>query len=144
MMMCKAHNAAVKHLYLSTYHSVTTLQVCQGELISQDVRAVVNPTNTRLQTESGVSKAIALAVGPCFTRSCRDILMNITVAGQLSSGATAMTDLPTSVNNRVKFQHVIHAIVPRYSGECLPGSVLAISNSCLCIQSDFGQRPLVQ
>lgn len=90
------------------------MQVCQGEVTSQDVSTIVNPTNTQLSAEHGVSEAIASAAGPCFKQSCKDILA--ASGGKMSRGETAITVLPAGAAPHLKCQHIIHAVLPLRTG----------------------------
>ncbi len=104
------------------------LQVCQAELTSQDVCAIVNPTNTRLQADSGLSKAISTAGGPTFQEGCNDILA--ARSGQMQRGETAVTLLPAGTVCQLKCQCVVHAVMPHRTGR-LPFSSSSNNKSAL-------------
>ena len=92
-----------------------SLQVCQEDLTLQDVDVIVNPTSTTLQTDQGVSNAIASAGGPTFSDSCNEILA--ASSGQLSRGDTAVTMLPATATHGLKCRCVVHAVMPQRTGK---------------------------
>ena len=102
-------------IIIITNISIYWLQVCQEELTSQDVYVIVNPTNTRLEADSGVSKAIATAGGPSFRDSCNDTIA--ARSGQMSRGETAVTLLPAGTVCQLKCQCVVHAVLPYRTGK---------------------------
>ncbi len=75
----------------------------------------MNPTNTKLEADSGVSKTISTAGGPSFRDSCNDILA--ARSGQMLRGETAVTLLPAGTVCQLKCQCVVHAVMPHRTGK---------------------------
>ena len=75
----------------------------------------MNPTNTKLEADSGVSKAISTAGGPTFQDSCNDILA--ARSGQMFRGETAVTLLPAGTVCQLRCQCVVHAVMPHRTGK---------------------------
>lgn len=90
------------------------LQVMKGELTQQQVSAVVNPTGGQLQAWGGVSSHISRAAGPSFAQDCKDVLAS------LAGGRTSVPEGSSVVmacSGDGPWQHVIHAVVPYYTGK---------------------------
>lgn len=103
------------HLASTCCKHGVSLQTCQEDLALQDVEVIVNPTSTMLQTDQGVSKAIASAGGPTFLDSCNEILA--ASLGQLSRGDTAVTMMPATAAHGLKCRCVVHAVMPQRTGK---------------------------
>ena len=90
------------------------VQVVKGDLTKQQVSAVVNPTGGQLQAWGGVSSHISRAAGPSFAQECKNVLTNLT------GGRTFVPEGSSVVmacRGTGLWQHVIHAIVPHYTGK---------------------------
>jgi O-acetyl-ADP-ribose deacetylase (regulator of RNase III) len=83
--------------------SGTTLELVQGDIVLQDVDAIVNAANESLAPGGGVSGAIHRAAGPELEAECRAI-------GGCPAGEARIT-----AGYRLKARHVIHAVGPRYT-----------------------------
>lgn len=89
------------------------MQLVKGDLTKQQVTAIVNPTNTRLYSTGGVSGHIAKKAGPSFEQECK------AVVASLPDGQTSVPEGSSAVmpcNRGTAWQHIIHAVVPSYSG----------------------------
>lgn len=92
------------------------MQVVKGDLTKQQVSAIVNPTNGRLSSWGGASGPIAQTAGPSYVQDCKDLLDN------LPDGQTAVPECSSAVmacSGAGAWQHVIHAVVPRYGEHAL-------------------------
>jgi len=90
------------------------LQVVKGDLTKQQVSAVVNPTSGQLQAWGGVSSHISGAAGPSFAQDCKTALAN------LAGGRTSVpegSNVVMACSGTGPWQHVIHAVVPHYTGK---------------------------
>ena len=89
----------------------------KGDLTKQDVAAIVNPTNIRLQLHGAVSKAVLTTVGPIFKVICKVWLASH--FGCLLECGAATTRLPpeTRAFRMLKYQRVTHAAVPYSTGK---------------------------
>lgn len=105
----------------------TYLQVVEGNLCTQRVSAIVNPTNNQLALTGGVSKHIAKAVGLAqLERSCMDLL-NKQPAGQRSvvTGSARVTRCK-GYGLSTPFEFIVHAVGPHYNGGLLSSTCLAL------------------
>lgn len=91
------------------------LQVCPGDLVSQTVCVIVNPSNPKLEADCAVTEALAAAGGPAFSDSCKDILA--ANSGQMSHGETAVTVLPAGATSQLKSKYITHAVMPQQNGK---------------------------
>jgi len=73
------------------------ITILQGDLTEQDVDAVVNAANSRLQLGGGVAGAIARKGGPAIQAECNRV-------GPIALGQAAVT-----TGGNLKARYVIHA-----------------------------------
>jgi O-acetyl-ADP-ribose deacetylase (regulator of RNase III) len=86
-----------------------TLELVQGDIVTQDVDAIVNAANQGLLGGGGVDGAIHRAAGPRLLEACRALPAHAGV--RCPTGEARITpgfDLPA--------RHVIHAVGPRWGG----------------------------
>lgn len=87
-------------------HPLCELLVISGDLLKRKEDAIVNPTNTNLASESGLSGAIFKAGGPRLLAACRGINKN--EAGERCSVGEAVATIGGELPNG----HVIHTVGP--------------------------------
>jgi O-acetyl-ADP-ribose deacetylase (regulator of RNase III) len=80
------------------------IELVRGDIVRQDVDAIVNAANEGLWAGGGVCGAIHDAAGPELEEECRAI-------GGCPTGSARITK-----GYRLKARHVIHAVGPRYGG----------------------------
>ncbi|WP_029215564.1 O-acetyl-ADP-ribose deacetylase [Kallotenue papyrolyticum] len=80
------------------------LELVQGNIVEQQVDAIVNAANPRLLGGGGVDGAIHAAAGPELLEECRRI------------GGCPVGEARITGGYRLKARHVIHAVGPMYRG----------------------------
>jgi O-acetyl-ADP-ribose deacetylase len=94
-----------------------TVELVQGNIIEQDVDAIVNAANSALSGGGGVDGAIHRAAGPELMQACRAI-------GRCPPGEARITP-----GFRLKARYVIHAVGPVYrDGQHGEAAVLAAAH----------------
>lgn len=91
----------------------TQLEIVQGDLVDQDVDAIVNAANTSLLGGGGVDGAIHRAAGPQLLLACMKLLGCATGNAKITPGF------------RLRARHVIHAVGPVYRGRPEDATLLA-------------------
>jgi O-acetyl-ADP-ribose deacetylase (regulator of RNase III) len=89
------------------------LELIEGDIVVQDVDAIVNAANESLAPGGGVSGAIHRAAGPQLANECRAV-------GSCPTGEARLTG-----GYRLKARHVIHAVGPRYAARPRDAELLA-------------------
>jgi O-acetyl-ADP-ribose deacetylase len=79
-----------------------TIELVRGDIVREDVDAIVNAANTTLLGGGGVDGAIHRAGGPAILAECRTL-------GGCETGGARMTG-----GGRLPARHVIHAVGPVY------------------------------
>ncbi|MGQ9550352.1 MAG: O-acetyl-ADP-ribose deacetylase [Roseiflexus sp.] len=107
------------------------LELIRGNIVEQDVDAIVNAANETLAPGGGVSGAIHRAAGPELADACTRI-------GGCPTGEARIT-----AGYHLRARHVIHAVGPRYSGS--PGDAVLLASayrSALMLAAGHGLRSI--
>lgn len=91
----------------------SVLELIPGDIVLQDVDAIVNAANETLAPGGGVSGAIHRAAGPRLALECATV-------GGCPTGEARMT-----AGYNLKARHVIHAVGPRYGARPRDAELLA-------------------
>ncbi len=100
------------------YPSGAILRIVLGDLVAEEVDAIVNAANERLQHGGGVAGAIAAAGGPTIQRESDAI-------GYVPTGSCAVTSA-----GRLLCRYVIHAVGPVYGRHRDGDALLASAAAC--------------
>lgn len=91
----------------------TTIELVQGDIVQQDVDAIVTAANTWLQGGGGVDGAIHRAAGDELQAACDRL------------GGCDTGDAKITPGFRLKARHIIHAVGPVYRGKPQDAELLA-------------------
>ena len=80
----------------------TSLELVEGDITEQQVEAIVNPSNEKLQLIGGVAGVIKENGGPAVQEECNRI------------GGTPVGTAVITGAGKMRFKHVIHAVGPRF------------------------------
>ena len=109
----------------------STIELVQGDIVDQEVEALVNAANSALSGGGGVDGAIHRAAGPELLAECRTI-------GRCPTGEARLTK-----GYQLKARYVIHAVGPVYRGSPRDAELLASAyRSSLELASRHGIRSL--
>jgi O-acetyl-ADP-ribose deacetylase len=109
----------------------STVELVQGNIVDQDVDAIVNAANSSLSGGGGVDGAIHRAAGPELLAECRTL-------GRCPTGEARITK-----GYQLKARHVIHAVGPVYQGRPHDAELLASAyRSSLQLASQHGIRSI--
>lgn len=107
------------------------IELVRGNIIDQDMDAIVNAANSSLLGGGGVDGAIHAAAGPELLAECRTL-------GGCPTGEARITG-----GYRLKAQYVIHTVGPIYHGRPGEADLLASAyRNCLQIASQHGLKTL--
>src|SRR5438067_2516019 len=105
------------------------VELVQGDIVDQDVDAIVNAANTSLLGGGGVDGAIHRAAGSELLEECRTI-------GGCPTGEARITK-----GYRLKARHVIHTVGPVYHGRARDAELLSSAyRSSLQLASQYGLK----
>ena len=108
-----------------------TLELVQGNIVDQEVDALVNAANSALSGGGGVDGAIHRAAGPELLAECRTL-------GRCPTGEARLTK-----GYNLKARYVIHAVGPVYRGTARDAGLLASAyRSSLELASQHGIKSL--
>ncbi|HEU5099291.1 MAG TPA: O-acetyl-ADP-ribose deacetylase [Roseiflexaceae bacterium] len=109
----------------------SSVELIQGDIVVQDVDAIVNAANSSLLGGGGVDGAIHRAAGPDLLAECRRL-------GGCPTGEARITK-----GCRLKARHVIHAVGPVYRGQARDAELLASAyRSSLRLASEHGLKTI--
>jgi O-acetyl-ADP-ribose deacetylase len=109
----------------------STIELVQGDIVDQEVEALVNAANSSLLGGGGVDGAIHRAAGPELLAECRTI-------GGCPTGEARLTK-----GYNLKARYVIHAVGPVYQGTPRDAELLTSAyRSSLELASRHGIRSL--
>jgi O-acetyl-ADP-ribose deacetylase (regulator of RNase III) len=107
------------------------IELVQGNIVDQDLDAIVNAANSTLLGGGGVDGAIHRAAGPELLAECRTI-------GGCPTGEARITK-----GYRLNARHVIHTVGPVYRGRSRDAEQLASAyRSSLQLSSQHGIRTI--
>jgi O-acetyl-ADP-ribose deacetylase (regulator of RNase III) len=105
----------------------STIELVKGNIVDQDVDAIVNAANTSLLGGGGVDGVIHRGAGPELLAACRPL-------GGCPTGEARITP-----GFRLRARHVIHAVGPVYHGRPRDAELLASAyRSSLELASQHG------
>ena len=108
-----------------------TVEIARGDIVDQDVDAIVNAANSSLLGGGGVDGAIHRAAGPELLAECRTL-------GGCPTGEARITR-----GYRLKARHVIHTVGPVYRGRPQDAELLASAyRSSIELAARHGLRTL--
>ncbi len=107
------HTAGRKEGSVRFQVNQSTIELIQGDIVGQDVDAIVNAANSALSGGGGVDGAIHRAAGPELLAECRTL-------GRCPTGEARITK-----GRRLQARHVIHAVGPVYQRRELDAELLA-------------------
>jgi O-acetyl-ADP-ribose deacetylase len=111
--------------------SQSTVELIQGNIVDQDVDAIVNAANSTLLGGGGVDGAIHYAAGPELLAECRTLGGCPTGEARISGGY------------RLRARHIIHTVGPVYHGRPHDADLLASAyRSSLQLASQHGIKTL--
>ena len=108
------------------------IELVRGDIVHEDVDAIVNAANTTLLGGGGVDGAIHRAAGPVLDAECETL------------GGCATGDAKITGGGRLRARHVIHAVGPVYrDGGHREGDLLASAyRRSLEVASEAGLRSI--
>ena len=107
------------------------LELTRGDIVTQDVDAIVNAANSSLLGGGGVDGAIHRAAGPELLAECRTL-------GGCPTGEARITQ-----GYRLAVRHVIHAVGPVYRGQARDAELLASAyRSSLILATQHGLQSI--
>ncbi|MBK9711957.1 MAG: O-acetyl-ADP-ribose deacetylase [Kouleothrix sp.] len=109
----------------------STVELIQGDIVAQDVDAIVNAANSSLRGGGGVDGAIHRAAGPELLAECATL-------GGCPTGEARITG-----GYRLKARHVIHTVGPVYHGQPRDAELLASAyRSSLQLAAQHGLKTI--
>jgi O-acetyl-ADP-ribose deacetylase (regulator of RNase III) len=109
----------------------SVVELIHGNIVEQDVDAIVNAANSSLLGGGGVDGAIHHAAGPELLAECRTL-------GGCPTGEARITN-----GYRLKAGHVIHTVGPIYHGQPRDAELLASAyRSSLQLASQHGVKTM--
>ena len=104
-----------------------TFSVTLGSIVEEDVDAIVNAANSRLEHGGGVAAVIAAAAGKKLTDASRDLVR--------TEGSVAVGEAAVTTGGELPHQGVIHAVGPR-QGEGSEKEKLASAVAAALLRAD--------